>query len=245
VKTDAVLHRRSFVKTFALVSASVCLGGKHLKSLFITEVEAQSTSQIGIFRLSLDDFPDLQNNFGSVRLTVPGMPPTFPEIIVTRVSNTTFYAVTSRCTHQGCTVEPHGVFSQNLECPCHGSRFSPSGSVVRGPATAALTRYTVTFDGIKIVAIAIPNLGYSMTVGTTVNPTTGGPRMRLEFPTITGLQYEIRFRPSMTEGDWSPVSFAATLDGEATTTVLTGNNRKATVYVDRSSDLGLYAVIRY
>ena len=175
---------------------------------------------------------------------MPGrLPPTFPEIIVTRVSNTAFYAVTSAC-HQGCTVE-HGVFSQFLECPCHGSRYSPSGSVVRGPATTALTRYTATFDGVKTVAIAIPNLGYSMTFGTTVNPATGGPRLRLEFPTITGLQYEIRFRPSMTEGDWSPVLFAATLDGEATTTVLTGNNRKATVYVDRSSDLGLYAIVRY
>ena len=244
MKTNSVLHRRKFVKTFALFSTSVCLGGKRLRSFFITDVAAQSTSLIGIFRLSLDDFPELQNNFGSVRLTVPGMPPSFAEIIVTRANATTFYSVTSRCTHEGSTVEPYGVLSQNLECPRHGSRFSPSGSVVRGPATSALTRYTSTFDGIKTVSISIPNLGYTMTAARTVNPITSGNRVRLEFPTITGLTYELRYRASLTD-DWTPVLFALTADSDATETALTGNNRRAIVYVDRSSDSGFYAVVRY
>ena len=138
MQTNTILPRRKFVKTFALFSASVCLGGKALRSFFVTEVAAQSTTLLGTFRLSLDDFPDLQNVFGSVRLAVPGMPPSFVEIIVTRASGTTFYSVTSRCPHQGCTVEPYGVFSQYLECPCHGSRFGDTGNVVAGPAPRPL-----------------------------------------------------------------------------------------------------------
>jgi len=239
-----IFPRRKFVKTFALFSASVCLSGKAFKSFFVTEVAAQNTTLIGVFRLSLDDFPDLQSNLGSVRLAVPGMPPTFPEIIVTRASTTTFYSVTSRCTHQGCTVEPYGVISQYLECPCHGSRFSPNGSVARGPATSALTRYTTTFDGTKNVAIQIPNLGYTTTVGGAVNSVTGSGRLRLEFPTLTGLHYELRFRASVSD-DWTPVSFALTANGEATQSVLSGSNRHAIVYVDRSNNYGFYSVIRY
>jgi len=42
------------------------------------------------------------------------------------------HAISAICTHLGCTVamqEGGGFF-----CPCHGSRFDPSGAVVSGPA---------------------------------------------------------------------------------------------------------------
>jgi cytochrome b6-f complex iron-sulfur subunit len=46
------------------------------------------------------------------------------------------YAVSAICTHLGCTVSAQegGGFS----CPCHGSRFDPSGAVVGGPAPRPL-----------------------------------------------------------------------------------------------------------
>ena len=62
-------------------------------------------------------------------------------------------AYTATCTHQQCTITgfTEGVF----QCPCHGSRFSPSnGSVVRGPAAQSLRRFnaTITNNVISITA---------------------------------------------------------------------------------------------
>jgi len=42
-----------------------------------------------------------------------------------------FSAFSLVCTHLGCTVEST---PQGFSCPCHGSRFDPSGKVIRGPA---------------------------------------------------------------------------------------------------------------
>ena len=240
-----VLRRRNFVKAFGLFTVSSWVGGKKLTSLFVAEVAAQSSTRIGIFRMSLDDFPDLQTELGSVRLRVTGMPSSFPEIVVTRVPNDQFNAVTSRCTHQGCTVEPYDVSTQVINCFCHGSQYTSDGRVLRGPAPSPLTKYKATFDGNKFVAIEIPGLGFSATIAGVANPATGDKRVRLEFPSVRDVQYEVRFRASFTEGDWTSVPFALTADGDATETSFAGTNTKVTVYVDGPSDFGFYAVVRF
>jgi cytochrome b6-f complex iron-sulfur subunit len=49
--------------------------------------------------------------------------------------NEGFYAITSTCTHLGCTV---ARTNQGFACPCHGSRFDSRGRVVGGPAPRPL-----------------------------------------------------------------------------------------------------------
>ncbi len=59
-----------------------------------------------------------------------------------------FSAVTSTCTHQGCTLS--GVNGGLIECASacgHGSKFNSDGTVNTGPATAALAKYTVEISG--------------------------------------------------------------------------------------------------
>ncbi|HEX9720927.1 MAG TPA: FAD-dependent oxidoreductase [Ramlibacter sp.] len=49
------------------------------------------------------------------------------------------FAVSPVCTHLGCKVHWNSV-ETSWDCPCHGSRFRPDGSVIEGPAIRALRR---------------------------------------------------------------------------------------------------------
>jgi glycine/D-amino acid oxidase-like deaminating enzyme/nitrite reductase/ring-hydroxylating ferredoxin subunit len=47
------------------------------------------------------------------------------------------HCVSAVCTHLGCDVAWNSA-EQTWDCPCHGSRFSPEGKVINGPAVTAL-----------------------------------------------------------------------------------------------------------
>jgi len=52
-----------------------------------------------------------------------------------------YAAFSAICPHAGCQVQPSG--SSGFQCPCHGARFGPTGSLVQGPASRSLTPITV------------------------------------------------------------------------------------------------------
>lgn len=66
--------------------------------------------------------------------------------MVIRVSPSEVLALTAICTHRGCSMDFDAAQSL-ITCPCHGSQFSESGAVVRGPATTPLKVYTATLTG--------------------------------------------------------------------------------------------------
>jgi len=66
-------------------------------------------------------------------------------VIVIRTSSG-FNALSTVCTHQGCTVSYYQS-NARLVCPCHNGVYDINGSVVSGPPPSALTKYTVTQVG--------------------------------------------------------------------------------------------------
>jgi cytochrome b6-f complex iron-sulfur subunit len=68
-------------------------------------------------------------------------------VIVVRTSSSTFDALSSTCTHNGCTVG-YNASRGNILCPCHGGTFNVStGAVTGGPPPSVLTKYAATLSG--------------------------------------------------------------------------------------------------
>lgn len=74
-------------------------------------------------------------------------------ILVVRVSDTSVIALSAVCTHSGCIVD-YNASAQRIDCACHGSQFTETGAVIRGPARRALTHYTATLSGTTITIAA-------------------------------------------------------------------------------------------
>jgi cytochrome b6-f complex iron-sulfur subunit len=64
-------------------------------------------------------------------------------IIVINTGGGNFVALSSICTHQGCIVG-YDAGAGDIKCPCHGSVYTTSGSVITGPAPSALRSYVIS-----------------------------------------------------------------------------------------------------
>jgi cytochrome b6-f complex iron-sulfur subunit len=77
------------------------------------------------------------------------------KIILVRTSTAMVQAVSDICTHAGCGVRYDRV-GKVFNCPCHGSRYSLTGAVLRGPASSPLKQYTTQLDqGTNVLTILV------------------------------------------------------------------------------------------
>jgi cytochrome b6-f complex iron-sulfur subunit len=83
-------------------------------------------------------------------------------LIVTEEKTLDGIGIVDNCTHLGCTF-PWNPLDQQFQCPCHGSRYAPDGSVVRGPAPLPL----------KIVHVAVVDNTILISPWTETDPRTG------------------------------------------------------------------------
>ncbi len=58
-------------------------------------------------------------------------------------------AVSIVCTHRQSEVELNAA-EGTLDCPSHGSRYRPDGTVLRGPARRALRRFKAALEGDRL-----------------------------------------------------------------------------------------------
>jgi Rieske Fe-S protein len=72
---------------------------------------------------------DLSKNSGTV---LPAQ-----HIAIYRDDDGKLHALSSVCTHRGCDVK-WSDRDRVWACPCHGSRFAPTGQVLKGPAMRPL-----------------------------------------------------------------------------------------------------------
>jgi cytochrome b6-f complex iron-sulfur subunit len=75
------------------------------------------------------------------------------DVLIINTGGGNFSAISSICTHQGCTVG-YNSGTGKVQCPCHGSVYSTSGSVISGPAPRSLTAYAISLSG-NMLTIAL------------------------------------------------------------------------------------------
>ncbi len=135
------LNRREFLEKARNASVgAACCGGLAWLSGCAAVPFAEFRREGNVLRVSRAEFD-----------TAPGVLLRIPEdpmpIYLHRHTEDRYSAVLTRCTHQGCEAEPE---ADRIVCPCHGSEYSFSGQVLRGPAERPLTRYPVSVSGDQI-----------------------------------------------------------------------------------------------
>jgi len=89
-----------------------------------------------------------RDDFGSSRFVLvdaPGLP--LP-LYVYRDDAGGYSAVSTRCMHRGCQVEPA---AGHLICPCHGSEYTNTGEVLKGPTQRPLRKFPVGVEADRIL----------------------------------------------------------------------------------------------
>jgi Rieske Fe-S protein len=99
-----------------------------------------------LLNLGKPEYAPLATAGGSIK--IPNPHDSKHSIIVTRTTDTTIAAISSKCTHFGCELP---VSKDNvITCPCHGSKYDPTGKVLHGPTHKDLPRFLATIEGTMI-----------------------------------------------------------------------------------------------
>jgi Rieske Fe-S protein len=233
------IPRRRFVKGLFLGTAFSSILGKSWSSAFAATYTP--APQEAIFHVNINDYPALLGEIGSVRLGVTPVgadefPGRYYPVVINR-DFTGFYVVDSMCKHAFCTVGALDSSTFAMRCPCHGSMYDIRGDVLEGPAEEQLTALNFTFDGNNLLTITVPEMTFNVR-SYLPNPNA---RIQLEFVAHGDVFYEVRFREKLTD-PWQPASFSRTPTGPANEQLLLGNGDPNTVYLDRTTSTGFYAV---
>lgn len=136
--------RRDFLWLTAAATVSTC-GGCSIFGSRKADVVAEPRQ--GVIRLTEAQSAALLASEGRILVQAKGHR---DKILVVHLTDHALYAVSSTCTHMGCTVH-YDKDTGQIECPCHGSQYALDGSVTRGPAKRPLRRYDVTMENGQVL----------------------------------------------------------------------------------------------
>ncbi len=139
------MDRKKFLSTFGIGLGALCAGGC-LTSCSKGESDTPGTSgppprPPGGVNFNVDLTSEIKNVGESV---------TRNNVIVVRLNTgataSSFTAVQVACTHQGTAIN-FNTTQGNFVCPNHGSQFTTEGTVINGPASSNLKKYTISISG--------------------------------------------------------------------------------------------------
>ena len=137
------MNRKEFIRSSVTACAVVLVGGTLLESCKKDDSSGSTTAPDANFDIDLTDS-------SAAALNTVGGSITKNSIVIIRtdsaLSADSFSVVSGICTHAGCTVN-YNKSANQLICPCHEGKFNTSGSVLSGPPSSPLKKYTTTLNG--------------------------------------------------------------------------------------------------
>jgi Rieske Fe-S protein len=138
------INRREFVAGMTAAGAGVCLCGVSSCATFTGKGDTPEI-QSGAYlledkkvRINLDQAQELAKVGGSVKILDDKLP---EPIIIARINNNQFAAVSLKCPHRNVEVE-YRAGQQQFQCASIGhSKFNTDGSFVSGPAKKPLKKF--------------------------------------------------------------------------------------------------------
>ncbi|MFC1551111.1 ubiquinol-cytochrome c reductase iron-sulfur subunit [Candidatus Latescibacterota bacterium] len=145
-KTVSLEDRREILKKgSSLLGVSLCATAVSSLLSGCEKDTLKTSDEFEAFEISEE--PDLLTVGGAAKRTFGHQNGGRPVIIV-RLDDTDFVAMTAVCTHLQCEINLPSGENENLQCPCHKSEFLPStGEVKKGPAGAPLQSFNAIFEG--------------------------------------------------------------------------------------------------
>lgn len=133
------LTRRTFLAKSALAAAAAALATGCGNGEFGPPLPSHggTTRPSGSVTIKVSNFPGLQTVGTLVAVAV--------ERAAVRQDASSFLALSTICTHQGCDADIDGARNE-VACPCHGSRFDNQGNVVNGPAQSPLLQLQTSYN---------------------------------------------------------------------------------------------------
>jgi cytochrome b6-f complex iron-sulfur subunit len=138
-RREFCLHSGQVLSLAAIASAITGCGGSSTSATttFPNLPTINSSVSNGAITLTIDAGSPLAST-GSAALIATSN----GNFLVSRAGDQ-FTALTAVCTHEGCVVSTFS--SGTYQCPCHGSQYSTSGSVTKGPASRSLPTFQTSY----------------------------------------------------------------------------------------------------
>ena len=99
-------------------------------SLIIQKIKNNKEKENAIF--------NMKNNTGKI-LNIDGK-----KIAIYKKDDNTYYTFKANCKHLGCEIVWNDL-NKTWDCPCHGSRYEPTGEVIYSPSVKNLEKVDINF----------------------------------------------------------------------------------------------------
>ncbi len=247
---SADLTRRQIIKQFSLCTAASIVGGKLWTGRVLADLNAGGN--VGVIQIKIADYPALASDYGSVQFKFTNATGTYYPFTVTRAPGNVFYAVDTRCTHQGLVVgRLVGGEGGVMDCiNGHGSQYNMMGQLVTHPImdeynqalAPNLLAYATSFNSTSgIVSVQIPAVATRITTVSVQSSTASTIRLRLQFPTLSQSTYRVQYQQTLTDAPVF-VNFATTSGGSLSASSLAGNGGIRSAWVEATGTTGFFTV---